>query len=316
MKKILLTLLGLAMVNLTLMAGVYVRQVDFGADILKQRYMQSNDCTPEIINMSDRHRSKTKTDNYDPMFEIGKEWRYTLHDCSVFNDDHEPDIDRIYRIDGIENINGRDYYVMNTYSGGSHVPDSGTPYGYFREDVVERRVYFLNNASYDAAPMETALLPKDMGEEYVLYDFNSGITGYSDPAILEVNGNSYNGFREERATPNYGIFEVLGLVAYPERSTSPWELGAYDVTGFCLMPMNGVTRYFPFLYSIVGADGTVLYRNDDNGQNSLHVPAEDATNVTPAEYYTLQGVKIDGCPDVPGVYIRRQNNEVTKNIIK
>lgn len=262
-----------------------------------------------------------ENNDYRPMLEVGKEWRYTLHDCAVFTDDFEPDLKRIYRIDGIENVNGKDFYIMNTYTGDAQTPDGNTPYGYFREDIAEKKVYFLDNFDYDAAPMETWLLMKRyQKEEYLLYDF---IGGESQCVANELNvcGNVYPGFRYESESiddsyPRYGFFEGLGLVGYPDEKNGVMGSGMYDILGFCRVPMGESARYFPFLYEIADGDGTILYQNDLNRPASLEIATENPAISEPAEYFTLQGVKVSGEPATAGIYLRKAGNAVSKVLVK
>ena len=46
------------------------------------------------------------------------------------------------------------------------------------------------------------------------------------------------------------------------------------------------------------------------------IEAVATTDNTPAEYYNLQGIKVDGSNLKQGIYIKRQNNQVTKIYVK
>ena len=52
----------------------------------------------------------------------------------------------------------------------------------------------------------------------------------------------------------------------------------------------------------------------DDDQSSVSDIADNAN--TPTQWFTLQGMPINGCPDTPGIYIRRQDNHTSKIIIK
>lgn len=274
----------------------------------------------EIINKGNILKSRGKSDDYRPMLEVGKEWRYALVDCAAFADEFEPDLKRVYRIDGIENIDGKDYYVMNTYTGDALTPDGNTPYGYFREDRAEKKVYFLDNFDYDAAPMRTEYIrtKRWKEEEFEIYDFASAPSGYVETE-LNVCENVYRGFTYEsealdETNPRDGYFEGLGWTPIPDERLN--RHGMFDILGYCSVPMGEGASYFPFLYEIAAADGTILYRYDPNLPASLETAVEDPDINAPTEYFTLQGVKVAGEPSSPGIYLRKTGNTVTKVIVK
>jgi hypothetical protein len=73
-----------------------------------------------------------------------------------------------------------------------------------------------------------------------------------------------------------------------------------------------------FKYNITDPDNSILIITTDNGSITYSgvsvVPADVEVEDAPVEYYNLSGVRVDG--SIPGLYIRRQGNKVSKVIIK
>jgi hypothetical protein len=73
-----------------------------------------------------------------------------------------------------------------------------------------------------------------------------------------------------------------------------------------------------FKYNITDPDNSILIITTDNSSITYSgvsvVPADVEVEDAPVEYYNLSGVRVDG--SIPGLYIRRQGNKVSKVIIK
>ena len=55
-----------------------------------------------------------------------------------------------------------------------------------------------------------------------------------------------------------------------------------------------------------------IYIRPDSWVNVENIETENA----PKEYYTLHGLRVEGTPSDPGIYIMRQGSKVVKIIVK
>ncbi len=119
---------------------------------------------------------------------------------------------------------------------------------------------------------------------------------------------------------------AIALVSINAGAETASQVGIYPSNGF------GTTRNVQFinalthsltdnnttlnLWGIVAGQGIAYYRYVGNTPSGVE-NFETTDNVTyPVEWYNLQGIRVNGDNLVPGIYIRRQGNEVKKIMIR
>lgn len=270
--------------------------------------------------------------DYQPMLELGKEWRYTVHDCRRFTDVWYDDFEFKYRVDGVTEIDGKEYYIINEYADCPYEDDKMRLYGYMREDLEAREVYWRPvteswyrhigfNHEGEHAP------DREHDGENLLYAFGNyddghiirPETGYGHErklvyAEIEANDGIHRGYMLE-GDELYGCFEGLGLVRRPETVECMGYGDISDLFGFYPATTGG-GEISPFLYAVVAPDGTEIFSIDKHrpGAGIDGVGADGAREQAP-EYYNLQGMRVAN--PAPGtVCLRRQGASVTKVVIR
>ncbi len=165
--------------------------------------------------ITDMSRSQ-ESDGYRPMFEIGKTWVYRLVDKSWGKPDTREDMWRVLKVDGVTEIDGKEYFVVNAYTDGAATPDCDAPYGYFREDVDSREVFYVRDERYIPDPIGIHEIPGIMaGEESLLYRFCKPVvlgcvTYDSEPDdYINVNDGKHRGVGADGPC---GVFEGVGAI--------------------------------------------------------------------------------------------------------
>lgn len=275
--------------------------------------------------------SVARGEDYVPMLELGKEWRYTVHDCRSFTDVWNDDYEFKYRVDGTTEIDGKEYFIINEYADCPYEEERMRLYGYMREDLEAKEVYWRRNpeAGYGHIGFwheGYAVDDREHENENLLYAFGN----YDDGHILrpdrtyghernlvyseiEANDGKHRGYMQE-GDELFGCFEGIGLVQRPETIKFMSYGQVIDLFGFYPVTTGG-GAISPFLYAVVAPDGTEIFSIDKHrpGAGLEKVEASNAEEA-PAEYYNLQGMRIFN-PAKGTVCIRRQGGLVTKVII-
>lgn len=266
---------------------------------------------------------------YVPMLEVGKEWRYTVHDCRSFTDVWNDDYEFKFRVDGKTEIDGKEYFVINEYAECPYEEDTMRPYGYMREDLDTKTVFWRVSTEW---PYRHIGFPQsadwfDRGKEYLIYSFDNydlnqiihpvKTYGHERNLIyteIEANDGIHRGYMLE-GDEEFGCFEGIGLIMRPEKTECMWYYGICDLTGFYSLTWGG-GEISPFLYAVVAPDGTEIFSNDKHRSGAgLESVSADGSADGEVEYYNVQGMRILN-PTEGTICIRRQGATVTKVMIR
>ncbi|MDE6439252.1 MAG: hypothetical protein K2L62_06340 [Muribaculaceae bacterium] len=293
----------------------------FGYD----KYKRGDEAPIEIVDNTQK-KIRARSNEYIPMLELGKEWRYTVHDCRIFTATKQADYELKYRVDGITKIDGKEYFIINEYDYCPWRGDRVQPYCYMREDLGKKTVYVRNHPEFSGHigfMFDTMVGYQD--EELTLYNFSDYDSQemyrrsiYDDGnmvyAEIEANDGIHHGYKSTHYE-QFGCFEGIGLIKRPERVESMWYGDICDLTGFYPMAAGG-GEISPFLYAVVAPDGTEIFSCDKHrpgaGIEAVNADNGEADDV---EYYSLQGIRIEN-PVSGTVCIRRQGASVTKVVIR
>lgn len=95
---------------------------------------------------------------------------------------------------------------------------------------------------------------------------------------------------------------------------NPVALGSY--TAECEAIKRYADKQIDHLDKVIGFDPSTLPTEpDDPNENAIESVVTDSASDAPAEYFTLQGVKV-ATPVAGGIYIMRRGREVTKVVIR
>lgn len=215
---------------------------------------------------------------YVPMFEVGKTWTYNVETYSEFTPSEYHT--KTLRVDDIKTIDGKDYFVVNTYINNATEPEP-RPYGYFREDIESKQVFFHPNGDECSALDEGQFGGGggyiDWNSENLLYDFNEGILIWDDygyvvvrESSLEADDGVHRGFFRWRAGIDSfysAVYEGIGMLVVDKNHKHKPRLPS-DFFGLCHQPAGG-SAYLPKLYLVKAPDGTVIYRVPENEPSGI-----------------------------------------------
>ena len=207
---------------------------------------------------------------YLPLLEDGKSWWYNYRvDKNLIGADvHDRNL--TFKLEGKKEIDGKEYHILNFYVDG--VFDAIAAYLY--EDIENKQIYVIRE-NHD---------PEIICEHWfavwdgLLYDFNDPdmpiLTYYSDnkiPAEIEVNGNTYYGWKYDDEFFSLAAVEGLGLIYSNDKKhyLNPTLLGFVDQIA------GGTLNIYPYLYKITDKDGNVLYEIKENEFSSLQTSSID-----------------------------------------
>lgn len=229
-------------------------------------------------NVSDEPAGEPSTTEYLPMFEIGKEWRYQLYWPDNPFEETQPNRIRTLKVDETREINGQTYFVVNAYTDEATTPDMNEPYGYFRENISERTVYFRPNKNYGVDPIFHHAFywsipnPNLEETEYALYDFNNKQScnfGYTTQYDLTINIPStiglIRGYCFNINEHTYCMAEGIGYII-TDADGIPLSETPYDLLGYPPMVAGfGFGQgYVTLLYSVVDGNGNEILSIDGN----------------------------------------------------
>lgn len=244
----------------------------------------------------------TRSD-YPPMFEIGKEWRYQLFWEAGPGVESKDNQLRILKVDGTKVFDGQTYYVVNAYTNNATIPDLNEPYGYFRENIEERKVYFRPNPNYGVAPMEYHAVyhywPQQFDiTEVCIYDFKkrqshdvwgsvlfftSNIDVYCNTGILHGYHDSYFVFDNTNFGYNskLSIVERIGFLMTDSNGTLSHRQNCQSLAGIAcdllgIPPLVSSSQgYVTLLYSVVDGNGNEILSIDGNRLAGTEAVAAD-----------------------------------------
>lgn len=206
--------------------------------------------------------SDTNRLDYQPLLEVGKEWRYTEYHIPVY-EPKQDDGESVIRIDGVKELDGVRYYSVEQFQNGELIYD-GIEYGgkwHLWEDCDEKKVY-SSFVSDDDTVTETVLLydfadPANRRAETYrrTYNLPYELTRYEGP-IGEYNA-FYLGDRRNNFS-KYLLVEGLGFVTAPEREDIPGQHCFGTLLDGPMAPAAGGC-VLPKIYEIVNGDGEVIY---------------------------------------------------------
>lgn len=252
-------------------------------------------------NVSDEPAGEPSTTEYLPMFDIGKEWRYQLYWPDNPFEETQPNRIRTLKVDETREINGQTYFVANAYTDNATQPDMNEPYGYFRENIEERKVYFIPNKNYSVSPIRHHAFyygeVSDFDEtERSLYDFRNG------HVYEESNGNAHKfsstisipspagelkGYCDERKSYTHCIVEGIGHFI-TDADGVPLTHEAYDLLGIPPLVAGFGQGYVTLLYSVVDGKGNELISIDGN-RLEAGIESMNADTITNAAITNIDG---------------------------
>ena len=235
------------------------------------KYGMLEDGPLPLVSRSSIMRRVQESDGYRPMFEVGKTWVYRLVDKSWGKPDTREDMWRVLKVDGVTEIDGKEYFVVNAYTDGAATPDCDAPYGYFREDVDSREVFYVRDERYIPDPIGIHEIPGIMaGEERLLYRFCKPVvlgcvTYDSEPDdYINVNDGKHRGVGADGPC---GVFEGVGAIMM---NNGEFSVGrGCDIFGPTMMVSGDGQGYVPLLYSVNSPDGSEILRIDGNGMGRI-----------------------------------------------
>lgn len=266
-----------------------------------------------------------RSNDYIPMLELGKEWHYTVHDCRRFTDTKQPDYEVKYRVDGVTEIDGKEYFIINEYDYSPWNGDRMQTYCYMREDIANKTVYLRDCPDYSGhIGIWDDSMCCNRDEEVILYNFSDydnqvlyRRSMYSDGEMVAAQIEANDGIHRGYMSANYeqfGCFEGLGLVKRPETVCWMYYGDICDLTGFYPISTGGGV-ISPFLYAVVAPDGTEIFSCDKHRPGAgIEGVQADGTASGEVEYYSMQGVRVMN-PSSGTICIRRQGGEVRKVLI-
>lgn len=267
-----------------------------------------------LSSLSFAAQAQSADEQYVPMVEQGKVWRYTagfLQGTSP-NDFKKWCKDYYSKIEGVETIDGVEYAVGWFYKDGDSNPIKGIPAFYLNEDVDKQQVTARFNPEFDFgfcdfSSVNGISIPMFCYNEnygpFVAYDFKN-----------PDNSWLCNIYAFDRESCTLQLIEGVGLVAtrdnlsYGHDVVMPYPNPTY-ISGFSnIGPMM-------FLYAVDSpSSGRIYYHQAFDYANFAGVETITAPTAAPAEYYNLQGIRID--TPAPGqLLIRRQGNTIDKIIL-
>lgn len=293
---------------LSVIAFITGEQIALAASDNHDRYGK---LTPDI-----RKQPRSRGNDYKPMLEQGKTWKYSLVDLAkllypTWEPDRPTEHIRETRLEGYETIDGETYMKMIVYYEGSDTPAENNPMYYLREDTETGKIYFRPNYDFcDGLSWENYMIQSWTYEDWcldntgLLYDFN------------RTDGRNFSYFET--------IYESSVMLPDGEHRCLVLDMGSYDKgsviegIGFtsetrgcsilgkslCAYAATPDSYYRSYLYEVVNGDGQVIYTDESyrpgwwKGEDSLKdIMAEAKVNVT------ADGIAITGAPDAEaGLY--------------
>lgn len=282
----------------------------------------------------------SRSDDYRPMLEQGKTWKYSLVDWTrIIYPTHNPDKPteriRVTRLEGYETINGETYMKLNSYCDDEELSDfyndpiyNNTMY-YLKEDMATGKIYFYPNdyfqdgISWEHAPNQFWIYEDwCLNSPGLLYDFNAtdGHNFSRYETIEESTVTLADGehrcliLDEDYYGDVYRVIEGIGL-------TGSRECKAY-VNGCSILgiSMSGTpslpdSYYDSYLYEVVNGDGEVIYSDESHRPGWWQSAVGISDVMTEAKVnVTADGIAITGAPaleallcDMQGRILARQN---------
>ena len=216
-----------------------------------------------------------QTLQYTPMFEVGKEWRYTQRDYVIYRP-QRPDRSSVLRVvDKIE-FEGKELFHLQSFWDGGEEPGYSCWDEYLWEDAENRRIMWLANFDKPNARFEMCL-----------WNFNDLKAGeqskqlfYLSPhTVSECDYEALDGVHKALRSDEdqHMLVEGLGVIAASD--TQDYYPVYGDRFQFMGPGCSGDCGYLPLLYEIADGDGNVIY-SLDSARPGASLDAPDFTETT------------------------------------
>lgn len=279
-------------------------------------------------------------ERYKPFVETGKTWRYKLSDdyCWTSEDGKKCPDDQMEISIGPSMADAEEWHPLYLRQQSVNPEEDIEPYGYVREDLSSKKVYWKANEN---VPYEFSIALNQPCYN-ILYDFGDAnnpetvwpVVGAAE-GWFEAEGARYNGFMLERLV----LAERIGLVEKLE--TKNYE--GSTILGVPELPAGGPGYLFiPYIYEITDGEGNILYQKPQNRPSaSLDDKLRDAMAISvaagrvsfsgeagiPLEITNMQGIAVwSGSTDAAGhalsaslargAYVVKHGTGATKVLVK
>ena len=265
--------------------------------------------------------------DYVPLVREGVKWKcgMAIHNSYLSSTRFEP-----YTIYFKGDTIIGDYGYKNCliiYDGFSDEISDNTVFGYIREDVVTKKVYFRNNLQYNARyHIVYNFLHESYitGDEVILYDFDDvtqcGALCEEQNLIVETEDVDIDGQTRKQYNIKYSdhshflsLIEGVGCIG---NHPSPYfdnegDLFYFFISGY----ITGGTDYIPVFYHLEDADGNIIYDAPSDPQDFDGIGKTIVNDIDAVEVvrYDVHGRRLT--VPVPGINIIKMSDGTARKVI-